>query len=194
MSVRGTIDVDDSAIGFDEMLTTDLSSDRMIARWPLLSWRAPFLEAKEIQESFGNWTGHASGLEVEKKALTRSPSNIVFSFPSRALCGRLGYCIERVFCRFFLITVVRLLETSSMGWIPCSGYSGTKNKVEKMEAQDSLVGQIKATPEIFELNVFWEREALVEYMPLGCLEDHLHDIRPGKKQLDWNTQMKIVAG
>ena len=51
MSVRGTIDVDDSAIGFDEMLTTDLSSDRMIARWPLLSWRAPFLEAKEIQES-----------------------------------------------------------------------------------------------------------------------------------------------
>lgn len=51
MSVRGTIDVDDSAIGFDEMLTTDPSSDRMIARWPLLSWRAPFLEAKEIQES-----------------------------------------------------------------------------------------------------------------------------------------------
>ena len=33
-----------------------------------------------------------------------------------------------------------------MGWIPCSGYSGTKNKVEKMEVQDSLVGQIKATP------------------------------------------------
>ena len=30
--------------------------------------------------------------------------------------------------------------------------------------------------EIFELNVFWEREALVEYMPLGCLEDHLHGI------------------
>ncbi|KAH1242284.1 putative serine/threonine-protein kinase PBL7 [Glycine max] len=119
---------------------------------------------------------------------------VVVSFPSRAPCGRLGYCIERVFCRFFLITVVRLLETSSMGWIPCSGYSGTKNKVEKMEAQDSLVGQIKATPEIFELNVFWEREALVEYMPLGCLEDHLHDIPPGKKQLDWNTQMKIAAG
>lgn len=71
---------------------------------------------------------------------------VVVSFPSRAPCGRLGYCIERVFCRFFLITVVRLLETSSMGWIPCSGYSGTKNKVEKMEAQDSLVGQIKATP------------------------------------------------
>ncbi|KAG5037933.1 hypothetical protein JHK86_018773 [Glycine max] len=73
-------------------------------------------------------------------------------------------------------------------------FVGTKNKVEKMEAQDSLVGQIKATPEIFELNVFWEREALVEYMPLGCLEDHLHDIPPGKKQLDWNTQMKIAAG
>ena len=54
--------------------------------------------------------------------------------------------VLRVFCRFFLITVVRPLETSSMGWIPCSGYSGTKNKVEKMEAQDSLVGQIKATP------------------------------------------------
>ncbi|RZC03159.1 putative serine/threonine-protein kinase PBL7 [Glycine soja] len=190
MSVRGTIDVDDSAIGFDEMLTTDLSSDRMIARWPLLSWRAPFLEAKEIQES-----KHKHGERKRTKTFFfLSKLLVAVSFPSRALCGRLGYCIERVFCRFFLITVVRLLETSSMGWIPCSGYSGTKNKVEKMEAQDSLVGQIKATPEIFELNVFWEREALVEYMPLGCLEDHLHDIRPGKKQLDWNTQMKIVAG
>lgn len=36
-----------------------------------------------------------------------------------------------------------------MGWIPCSGYSGTKNKIEKMEVQDSLVGQIKATPGTF---------------------------------------------
>lgn len=33
-----------------------------------------------------------------------------------------------------------------MGWIPCSGNSGTKKKIEKMEVQDSLVGQIKATP------------------------------------------------
>ncbi|KAG5043721.1 hypothetical protein AAZX31_03G157700 [Glycine max] len=180
-----------------------------------------------------------------------------------------------------------------MGWIPCSGYSGTKNKVEKMEVQDSLVGQIKATPGKLKRNsstkskdtskngnpdhiaaqtfAFRElatatrnfrndcllgeggfgrvykgrlesinqvvaikqldrnglqgnREFLVEvlmlsllhhpnlvnligycadgdqrllvyeYMPLGCLEDHLHDIPPGKKRLDWNTRMKIAAG
>ncbi|PKI60972.1 hypothetical protein CRG98_018602 [Punica granatum] len=31
-------------------------------------------------------------------------------------------------------------------------------------------------------------------MPLGSLEDHLHDISLGQKQLDWNTRMKIAAG
>nr|ACU18579.1 unknown [Glycine max] len=39
-----------------------------------------------------------------------------------------------------------------------------------------------------------QRLLVYEYMPLGCLEDHLHDIPPGKKQLDWNTRMKIAAG
>ncbi|XP_048324326.1 probable serine/threonine-protein kinase PBL5 isoform X1 [Ziziphus jujuba] len=33
-----------------------------------------------------------------------------------------------------------------------------------------------------------------EYMPLGSLENHLHDIIPGRKVLDWNTRMKIAAG
>ncbi|QCD97877.1 serine/threonine-protein kinase PBS1 [Vigna unguiculata] len=180
-----------------------------------------------------------------------------------------------------------------MGWIPCSGYSGTKNKIEKMEVQDSLVGQIKATPGKLKRNTstnskdtskngnpdhiaaqtfsFRElasatrnfraecllgeggfgrvykgrlesinqvvaikqldrnglqgnREFLVEvlmlsllhhpnlvnligycadgdqrllvyeYMPLGSLEDHLHDIPLGKKRLEWNTRMRIAAG
>ncbi|XP_014496326.1 probable serine/threonine-protein kinase PBL7 [Vigna radiata var. radiata] len=180
-----------------------------------------------------------------------------------------------------------------MGWIPCSGYSGTKNKIDKMEVQDSLVGQIKATPGKLKRNTstnskdtskngnpdhiaaqtfsFRElatatrnfraecllgeggfgrvykgrlesinqvvaikqldrnglqgnREFLVEvlmlsllhhpnlvnligycadgdqrllvyeYMPLGSLEDHLHDIPLGKKRLDWNTRMRIAAG
>uniref|UniRef100_A0A5B7B5T9 non-specific serine/threonine protein kinase n=1 Tax=Davidia involucrata TaxID=16924 RepID=A0A5B7B5T9_DAVIN len=39
-----------------------------------------------------------------------------------------------------------------------------------------------------------QRLLVYEYMPLGSLEDHLHDISPGKKQLDWNTRMKIAAG
>ncbi|KAE9585471.1 hypothetical protein Lal_00017835 [Lupinus albus] len=39
-----------------------------------------------------------------------------------------------------------------------------------------------------------QRLLVYEYMPLGSLEDHLHDIPPGKKQLDWNTRMKIAAG
>lgn len=39
-----------------------------------------------------------------------------------------------------------------------------------------------------------QRLLVYEYMPLGSLEDHLHDIPPSKKGLDWNTRMKIAAG
>ncbi|XP_060170216.1 probable serine/threonine-protein kinase PBL7 [Lycium barbarum] len=39
-----------------------------------------------------------------------------------------------------------------------------------------------------------QRVLVYEYMPLGSLEDHLHDPWPDKKRLDWNTRMKIAAG
>ncbi|VAH18556.1 unnamed protein product [Triticum turgidum subsp. durum] len=39
-----------------------------------------------------------------------------------------------------------------------------------------------------------QRLLVYEYMPLGSLEDHLHDIPPEKEPLDWNTRMKIAAG
>ncbi|XP_021775511.1 serine/threonine-protein kinase PBL27-like [Chenopodium quinoa] len=39
-----------------------------------------------------------------------------------------------------------------------------------------------------------QRLLVYEYMPLGSLEDHLHDIPPGKEPLDWNIRMKIAAG
>ncbi|KDO51933.1 hypothetical protein CISIN_1g015816mg [Citrus sinensis] len=39
-----------------------------------------------------------------------------------------------------------------------------------------------------------QRLLVYEYMPLGSVEDHLHDLSPGKKPLDWNTRMKIAAG
>ncbi|XWS59743.1 hypothetical protein CRYUN_Cryun08bG0147700 [Craigia yunnanensis] len=39
-----------------------------------------------------------------------------------------------------------------------------------------------------------QRLLVYEYMPLGSLEDHLHNMSPGKKRLDWNTRMKIAAG
>ncbi|KAH7432269.1 hypothetical protein KP509_07G016300 [Ceratopteris richardii] len=39
-----------------------------------------------------------------------------------------------------------------------------------------------------------QRLLVYEYMPLGCLEDHLHDLPPDKEALDWNTRMKIAAG
>lgn len=40
-----------------------------------------------------------------------------------------------------------------------------------------------------------EQKLLVyEYMPLGSLEAHLHDLRPNQKALDWVTRMKIAAG
>lgn len=39
-----------------------------------------------------------------------------------------------------------------------------------------------------------QRLLVYEYLPLGSLDDHLHDPSPGKKPLDWNTRMKIAAG
>ncbi|XP_077213092.1 putative serine/threonine-protein kinase PBL7 isoform X2 [Tasmannia lanceolata] len=39
-----------------------------------------------------------------------------------------------------------------------------------------------------------QRLLVYEYMPLGSLEDHLHDLPSDKKRLDWNTRMKIAAG
>ncbi|WOL04660.1 serine/threonine-protein kinase CDL1-like isoform X2 [Canna indica] len=39
-----------------------------------------------------------------------------------------------------------------------------------------------------------QRLLVYEYMPLGSLEDHLHDPSPDKKRLDWSTRMKIAAG
>ncbi|CAM6051123.1 unnamed protein product [Sphagnum compactum] len=39
-----------------------------------------------------------------------------------------------------------------------------------------------------------QRLLVYEFMPLGCLEDHLHDLPPDKDALDWNTRMKIAAG
>lgn len=39
-----------------------------------------------------------------------------------------------------------------------------------------------------------QRLLVYEYMPLGSLENHLHDLPPGTKPLDWNSRMKIAAG
>ncbi|KAK7272109.1 hypothetical protein RJT34_28510 [Clitoria ternatea] len=39
-----------------------------------------------------------------------------------------------------------------------------------------------------------QRLLVYEYMPLGSLENHLHDLSPSRKSLDWNTRMKIAAG
>ncbi|KAF2578746.1 hypothetical protein F2Q68_00000650 [Brassica cretica] len=39
-----------------------------------------------------------------------------------------------------------------------------------------------------------QRLLVYEYMALGSLEDHLHDLPPGKEPLDWNTRMTIAAG
>ncbi|XAR59046.1 Non-specific serine/threonine protein kinase [Bertholletia excelsa] len=39
-----------------------------------------------------------------------------------------------------------------------------------------------------------QRLLVYEYMPLGSLEEHLHGCLRKRKQLDWNTRMKIAAG
>lgn len=39
-----------------------------------------------------------------------------------------------------------------------------------------------------------QRLLVYEFMPLGSLDKHLHDVPLGKKVLDWNTRMKIAVG
>uniref|UniRef100_A0A2N9GZT0 Protein kinase domain-containing protein n=1 Tax=Fagus sylvatica TaxID=28930 RepID=A0A2N9GZT0_FAGSY len=39
-----------------------------------------------------------------------------------------------------------------------------------------------------------QRLLVYEYMPLGSLENHLHDLPPDREVLDWNLRMKIAAG
>ncbi|XP_057951055.1 probable serine/threonine-protein kinase PBL23 isoform X4 [Malania oleifera] len=39
-----------------------------------------------------------------------------------------------------------------------------------------------------------QRILVYEFMPNGSLEDHLLDLPPNKKPLDWNTRMKIAEG
>ncbi|XP_050231358.1 probable serine/threonine-protein kinase PBL7 [Mercurialis annua] len=39
-----------------------------------------------------------------------------------------------------------------------------------------------------------QRILVYDYLPMGSLEDHLFDIRPGVEALDWNTRMKIAGG
>ncbi|KAL2923948.1 putative serine/threonine-protein kinase PBL5 [Bienertia sinuspersici] len=39
-----------------------------------------------------------------------------------------------------------------------------------------------------------QRLLVYEYMPLGSLDTHLHEVRANKKALDWNTRMMIAAG
>ncbi|KAL4592491.1 hypothetical protein LXL04_005488 [Taraxacum kok-saghyz] len=38
-----------------------------------------------------------------------------------------------------------------------------------------------------------QRLLVYEFMPLGSLEDHLHDFPAEKEALDWNTRMKIAG-
>ncbi|OAY37906.1 probable serine/threonine-protein kinase PBL5 [Manihot esculenta] len=38
-----------------------------------------------------------------------------------------------------------------------------------------------------------QRLLVYEYMPLGSLENHLHDLPRNRQPLDWNTRMKIAA-
>ncbi|CAO2840055.1 unnamed protein product [Amaranthus hypochondriacus] len=40
----------------------------------------------------------------------------------------------------------------------------------------------------------FQRLLVYEYMPLGSLESHLHDLRLNQMPLDWNTRMEIAAG
>ncbi|KAG8658155.1 hypothetical protein MANES_03G126500v8 [Manihot esculenta] len=39
-----------------------------------------------------------------------------------------------------------------------------------------------------------QRILVYDYMPNGSLEDHLFDLAPGRKPLDWETRMKVASG
>ncbi|XP_048136463.1 probable serine/threonine-protein kinase PBL7 [Rhodamnia argentea] len=74
-----------------------------------------------------------------------------------------------------------------------NGLQGTKEFVVEV-AMLSLVDH----PNLVKLIGFCaerdQRLLVYEYMPLGSLDKHLHDLPPNRKRLDWNTRMKIAAG
>ncbi|OEL19995.1 Serine/threonine-protein kinase CDL1 [Dichanthelium oligosanthes] len=39
-----------------------------------------------------------------------------------------------------------------------------------------------------------QRILVYEYMPLGSLHSHIHDLPPGRQPLDWSTRIKILLG
>ncbi|KAG0551609.1 hypothetical protein BDA96_01G437900 [Sorghum bicolor] len=39
-----------------------------------------------------------------------------------------------------------------------------------------------------------QRILVYEYMPLGSLNSHIHDLHPGQQPLDWSTRIKILLG
>ncbi|PWZ57453.1 Serine/threonine-protein kinase PBS1 [Zea mays] len=39
-----------------------------------------------------------------------------------------------------------------------------------------------------------QRILVYEYMPLGSLNSHIHDLPPGQQPLDWSTRIKILLG
>ncbi|KAF8039866.1 hypothetical protein BT93_B2163 [Corymbia citriodora subsp. variegata] len=74
-----------------------------------------------------------------------------------------------------------------------NGLQGTKEFIVEV-AMLSLVDH----PNLVKLIGFCaerdQRLLVYEYMPLGSLDKHLHDLPPNKKGLDWNMRMRIAAG
>ncbi|CAK7349352.1 unnamed protein product [Dovyalis caffra] len=55
-------------------------------------------------------------------------------------------------------------------------------------------GQVVAVKQLDRNGLQGNREFLVEYMPMGSLEDHLLDLALEQKPLDWFSRMKIALG
>ncbi|KAI4385518.1 hypothetical protein MLD38_003534 [Melastoma candidum] len=89
--------------------------------------------------------------------------------------------------------LVRIDQVVAIKRLDRDGPQGTKEFVVEV-AMLSLVNH----PNLVRLFGFCaekdQRLLVYEYMPLGSLETHLHDLPPGKKGLDWSTRMRIAAG
>ena len=54
-SARGAVDVDDSMVGSNEMLTANMSSDEMTSTLSSLSWHVSFLLEMDRQRGIPGW-------------------------------------------------------------------------------------------------------------------------------------------
>ncbi|XP_019055568.1 PREDICTED: serine/threonine-protein kinase CDL1 [Nelumbo nucifera] len=136
--------------------------------------------AQEMQK-FGN--GNIASRIFTFRELAAATRN----FKSECLLGEGG------FGRVYKGWIEKLNQVVAVKQLDRNGLQGNKEFVVEV-----LMLSLLHHPNLVNLTGYCadgdQRILVYEYMPLGSLEDHLLDLPPNKKPLDWHTRMKIAEG